>query len=77
MGSHIIKHAKLVTLIGDFFILGGLNAFIPNEQLGEVVPSFFGDGELADMSQVLGGQAAVGVECACFTGFVPGDANLK
>jgi hypothetical protein len=47
-GSFTVKHGKVVRFIGGFIKLGFLNALIPNEDVGENIPSFLGGGDVAD-----------------------------
>jgi hypothetical protein len=44
-GSFTIKHGKVVRFIGGFVKLGFLNALVPNEEVGENIPSFLGRGD--------------------------------
>jgi hypothetical protein len=57
--SFTIKHGKVVRFIGSFVKLGFLNAFIPNEEVGENIPSLLGGGDVADESLVLLGKRHV------------------
>src|SRR6266480_4741301 len=58
-GGFTIKHGKVVRLVVSFIKLGFLDAFIPDEEVGERVPCFLGGGDVPNECLVLLGERHV------------------
>jgi hypothetical protein len=51
-----VKHGKAVCLIVCFIKLGFLNAYVPNEEVRESIPSFLGKGDGSNKLLILLGE---------------------